>query len=307
MALIKKKLKFAAQFLADGFRNHVKTITMAVKIRLKRRGRKKLAIFDVVIADGRSPRDGRFIEKIGTYNPNTDPASINLEEDKALKWLMDGAIPTDTVRAMLSYRGVMYRKHLQVGVNKGAITQEEADKKFEDWKKEKEAAIQAKSDRLADEKDKKKKERLAAEKKVSDERAEALLKKKAEAEKALAEEVKEVEEDPEGVAEMTEEVEDQSPATEETPAEESKEEAPAEEVKEEEPAEEVKEEAPAEEAKEEAPSEEAKEEAPAPVKEEESASEKVAEDKETPAETAEAPAEEAEEAKEGSEEEKKED
>ena len=134
---------------------------MAVKIRLKRRGRKGLALFDVVIADGRSPRDGKFIEKIGSYNPNTDPASINIEEDKALQWLLNGAQPTDTVRAMLSYLGVMFRKHLQVGVNKGAITQEEADKRFDDWKKEKEAAIQAKRDRLDQSQQAAKKEKLA--------------------------------------------------------------------------------------------------------------------------------------------------
>ena len=96
---------------------------MAVKIRLKRRGRKKLAMFDVVVADARAPRDGRFIEKIGTYNPTTDPATIDIKEDRALAWVMDGAIPTDTVRAMLSYKGVMYKKHLQVGVIKGALSQ----------------------------------------------------------------------------------------------------------------------------------------------------------------------------------------
>jgi len=91
---------------------------MSVKIRLARRGRKKQAMYDVVVADSRSPRDGRFIEKIGTYNPNTDPASINLDNDKAFDWIMKGAQPTDTVRAMLSYRGIMMKKHLQVGVNK---------------------------------------------------------------------------------------------------------------------------------------------------------------------------------------------
>ena len=102
---------------------------MAVKIRLARRGRKARAMYDVVVADARAPRDGRFIEKIGIYNPNTNPALIDIDEDKAFKWVMDGAQPTDTVRAMLSYRGVMMRKHLQVGVTKGAITQEQADEK----------------------------------------------------------------------------------------------------------------------------------------------------------------------------------
>ena len=106
---------------------------MAVKIRLARRGRKALALYDVVVADARAPRDGRFIEKLGTYNPNTDPATITINEDRAFKWVMDGAQPTDTVRAMLSYRGIMLKKHLQIGVNKGAITQEDADKKFDAW------------------------------------------------------------------------------------------------------------------------------------------------------------------------------
>jgi len=96
---------------------------MAVKIRLARRGRTKLAMYDVVVADARAPRDGRFIEKIGTYNPLTNPASIDLKDDRAFHWLMNGAQPTDTVKAMLSYRGVMLKKHLQIGVVKGAITQ----------------------------------------------------------------------------------------------------------------------------------------------------------------------------------------
>jgi small subunit ribosomal protein S16 len=121
---------------------------MAVKIRLARRGRKKMAIYDVVVADARAPRDGRFIEKLGTYNPNTDPASININNERALKWLLNGAQPTDTVKAMLSYRGVLLKKHLQIGVLKGAISQEQADAKFEAWKSSKEATIGGKVDRL---------------------------------------------------------------------------------------------------------------------------------------------------------------
>ena len=123
---------------------------MAVKIRLSRRGRKKLAIFDIIIADARSPRDGKIIEKIGTYNPNINPAQIILDETKALEWLMQGAQPTDTVRAILSYKGVLLRKHLQIGVNKKAITQEEADKKFNAWLKEKEAKINKKIEYVLD-------------------------------------------------------------------------------------------------------------------------------------------------------------
>lgn len=122
---------------------------MSVKIRLARRGRKKQAIYDVVVADARAPRDGRFIEKIGTYNPNTNPASININNERALTWLLNGAQPTDTVKAMLSYRGIMLKKHLQIGVLKGAITQEQADAKFSAWLGEKDSKIADKSDKLA--------------------------------------------------------------------------------------------------------------------------------------------------------------
>ncbi len=122
---------------------------MSVKIRLARRGRKKQAIYDVVVADARAPRDGRFIEKIGTYNPNTNPASININNERALTWLLNGAQPTDTVKAMLSYRGIMLKKHLQIGVLKGAISQEQADAKFGTWLEEKDTKITTKSDKLA--------------------------------------------------------------------------------------------------------------------------------------------------------------
>lgn len=150
---------------------------MAVKIRLARRGRKKLAKFDVVVADARSPRDGKFIEKIGTYNPLTVPATIELNDEKAFQWLMNGAQPSDTVKAMLSYRGVMLRKHLQVGVVKGAITQEQADAKLAAWVKEKETKIQAKRDRVAKSKTDTAKARRDAETKVKEARAEAIRKK----------------------------------------------------------------------------------------------------------------------------------
>ncbi len=133
----------------DGIHQFTKyQFNMAVKIRLARRGRKRMAIYDVVVADARAPRDGRFIEKIGTYNPNTDPAAININNERALKWLLNGAQPTDTVKAMLSYRGVLLKKHLQIGVLKGAITQEQADEKFEAWKASKEQAITGKVDKL---------------------------------------------------------------------------------------------------------------------------------------------------------------
>jgi len=136
---------------------------MSVKIRLARRGRKKQAIYDVVVADARAPRDGRFIEKIGTYNPNTNPASININNERALTWLLNGAQPTDTVKAMLSYRGIMLKKHLQIGVLKGAITQEQADDKFNAWLGEKDSKIADKSDKLATAKAEVRAKALAAE------------------------------------------------------------------------------------------------------------------------------------------------
>lgn len=150
---------------------------MAVKIRLARRGRKKLALYDVVVADSRSPRDGKFIEKIGTYNPATVPASINLDENKAFDWLMKGAQPSDTVRAMLSYRGVMLRRHLQIGVIKGAITQEQADSKLAEWVNAKQSKIQSKIDSVAKAKQSAAKARKEAEAKVKEARAEAIRKK----------------------------------------------------------------------------------------------------------------------------------
>ncbi|PAC31055.1 30S ribosomal protein S16 [Flectobacillus sp. BAB-3569] len=159
---------------------------MAVKIRLARRGRKKLAIFDIVVADARAPRDGRFIEKIGTYNPNTNPASINLNDDKALQWVLNGAQPTDTARAILSYKGVLLKKHLQVGVNKGAISQETADAKFSEWKNVKDSKISGKADSLLSKKEAEKAARLAEETKVNAARAEAIAKKNAVVEEAPA-------------------------------------------------------------------------------------------------------------------------
>jgi small subunit ribosomal protein S16 len=150
---------------------------MAVKIRLARRGRKRLAMFDVVVADARAPRDGRFIEKIGTYNPLTQPATIDINNERAFHWVMKGAQPTDTVKAMLSYRGVMLRKHLQIGVIKGAITQDQADSKLAEWLKEKEAKIQASQDKITQSKQAQAKARKEAETKVKEARAEAIRKK----------------------------------------------------------------------------------------------------------------------------------
>ncbi|MEO8471728.1 MAG: 30S ribosomal protein S16 [Chryseolinea sp.] len=148
-----------------------------VKIRLARRGRKKLAMYDVVIADARAPRDGRFIEKIGTYNPLTVPATIQLNDDKAFSWLMKGAQPSDTVKAMLSFRGVMLKKHLQIGVIKGALTQDQADSKLDSWLKDKTAKVESKKGQATQSKEADAKARKAAETKVREARAEAIKKK----------------------------------------------------------------------------------------------------------------------------------
>ena len=161
---------------------------MSVKIRLARRGRKKLALFDVIIADSRSSRDGRFIEKIGIYNPNTNPATIEINEQKAFEWVMKGAEPTDTVKAMLSYKGILYRKHLQIGVLKGALTQEEADKKLNAWIESKQGKIDNKKQRLAADKEKAAKAKLEAELKVNAAREESLKNKNKVEEAAPAEE-----------------------------------------------------------------------------------------------------------------------
>ena len=125
---------------------------MPVKIRLQRKGRKKRPFYHIVVADARAPRDGKFIDKIGSYNPMTKPATIEVDRDAAFDWLMKGAQPTDTVRAILRFKGVMYRKHLMRGVAKGALTQEEADKKYQDWVEAKEAKITARKEESAQEK-----------------------------------------------------------------------------------------------------------------------------------------------------------
>ncbi|MCL4133075.1 UNVERIFIED_CONTAM: hypothetical protein GTU68_000892 [Idotea baltica] len=121
---------------------------MATRIRLQRHGRRKRAFYHIVIADTRAPRDGKFIEKIGTYDPNTVPATIIVDRDRAFDWVMKGAQPTDTVRAILRYNGVLYRKHLQRGVRKGAFSQEEADKRYEDWLADKAQQIAGRKDKL---------------------------------------------------------------------------------------------------------------------------------------------------------------
>ena len=190
---------------------------MSVKIRLARRGRKKQAIYDVVVADARAPRDGRFIEKLGTYNPNTNPASININNERALTWLLNGAQPTDTVKAMLSYRGVMLKKHLQIGVLKGAISQEQADAKFNAWLSEKDTKIEGKKDQLATAKADARKAALAAETAKNQARIDAIKAREAAALAAAAPAVEEVEA-PAAEVEETPEVEAPAVEVEETPA-----------------------------------------------------------------------------------------
>lgn len=154
---------------------------MATKIRLQRNGRKGYAYYHIVIADSRAPRDGRFIERIGSYNPNTNPAAIDLNFERALHWVMCGAQPTDTVRNILSGEGVLLKKHLLGGVQKGAFNEAEAEKRFEAWKANKTKAVEAIVKKEAEAKAATMKARLEAEKASNKAKAEEIAKKKAEA------------------------------------------------------------------------------------------------------------------------------
>ena len=183
---------------------------MSVKIRLQRHGKKGKPFYHIVVADSRAKRDGRFIEKLGTYNPITNPATIELNVDSAVKWLNHGAQPSDTARAILSYKGVLYKKHLQGGVAKGAFDEAEAEKRFNAWLEAKEAKIQEKANGLVKAKQDAKKAALEAEQKVN----EARLAAKAQAEAAATESAEEA------VEEANEEVsnEESAPAEENTEA-----------------------------------------------------------------------------------------
>lgn len=171
---------------------------MPLKIRLQRHGRKARPFFWIVAADSRAKRDGKFIEKLGIYNPTTNPATIELDFENTLKHVLNGAQPTDTAKRILSYKGVLLKKHLQGGVTKGALTQEEADKKFDEWMKEKEGKIMDKTTKLEQAKADAKAEALAKEKETNEKRA----KEVAEAE---APEVEITEEAPEASTETAEE------------------------------------------------------------------------------------------------------
>ncbi|MDO4320476.1 MAG: 30S ribosomal protein S16 [Bacteroidales bacterium] len=160
---------------------------MATKIRLQRHGRKNYAFYPIVIADSRAPRDGRFIERIGSYNPNTNPATITLNFERALYWVNVGAQPTDTVRTILSNEGVMLMKHLQGGVKKGAFDEAEAQRRFEAWKQKKQAKVDSLKADMADKRQQAAKQRLEDEEAKNQAKAEAVAKKKAELAAAKAE------------------------------------------------------------------------------------------------------------------------
>ncbi|MBV6484396.1 MAG: 30S ribosomal protein S16 [Flavobacteriales bacterium] len=150
---------------------------MPTKIRLQRHGKKGHAFFHVVVADSRAPRDGKFIEKLGTYNPNSNPATIDISFERSLHWVKTGAQPTDTCRALLSYKGVIYKNHLDKGVLKGALTQEQADKKFAAWLSEKEGKIEGKKEGLSKAAIAAEKARFAAEQEANAKKAAEILAK----------------------------------------------------------------------------------------------------------------------------------
>ena len=196
---------------------------MPAKIRLQRKGKKGQPFYHIIIADGRAPREGRFIEKIGIYNPLSKPAEIDINFDKALDWLQKGAQPTDTVKAILSYKGILYKNHLLQGVKKGAMTLEEAEAKFESWNSEKLSKIAiSRNQHLLSLKEEKKK-MLTEEEKINEAKAAAIAKKYA---KAMEAEARAAAEPVEEVAEVTAEASEEKPAEEsaETPADEPKQE-----------------------------------------------------------------------------------
>lgn len=207
---------------------------MPTKIRLSRHGKKRYPFYHIVVADSRAPRDGKYIEKLGVFNPNTNPATIELDFEKALDWLLKGAQPTDTARTILSTEGVLMKKHLLGGIKKGALTEEQVEAKFSQWLKDKEAKLEAVKSDLSKEEEKERTDRLAAEAKINEERAQEIAKRKselvaaAEAEKA-AEEAANAPAEEEAPAEETAATEEAAPeATAEEPAKEESTEAPEE-------------------------------------------------------------------------------
>jgi small subunit ribosomal protein S16 len=173
---------------------------MSVKIRLQRHGKKGKPFYWIVAADARAKRDGRFLEKLGTYNPNTNPATINLDVDGAVKWLQNGAQPTDTAKTILSYKGAMLKNHLVGGVRKGALTEEQAEEKFQAWLEEKAGKVATKEENVAKAKSEAKAKALEAEKAVNEARVAAAVE---EATPEVEEEVVAEEVTPEEVVEET--------------------------------------------------------------------------------------------------------
>ncbi|MDH3322080.1 MAG: 30S ribosomal protein S16 [Flavobacteriaceae bacterium] len=191
---------------------------MSVKIRLQRHGRKGKPFYWVVAADARSKRDGKSLEKLGTYNPNTNPATIELDVDAAVKWLQNGAQPTDTARAILSYKGAMLKNHLVGGVRKGALTEEQAEAKFQAWLDEKTAKVAEKTSKLTKAEEEAKAKAFEAEKEVNEKRKAAADEAENEAIKAAAD-AKAAEE-----AANAPEVTEEAPQTIDDAAQEAKEE-----------------------------------------------------------------------------------
>ncbi len=193
---------------------------MPVKIRLQRHGKKGKPFYWVVAADSRSKRDGRSLEKLGTYNPNVNPASIELDIDAAVKWLQNGAQPTDTARAILSYKGALLKNHLLGGVKKGALTEEQAEAKFQAWLEEKNSKIEAKANSIAKAKEDEIAKQLEAEKEINEKRAAAAEEAENEAIRAEAD----AKAAAEAEAKAEEPVEDDTPQTIDEAAAEAKEE-----------------------------------------------------------------------------------
>lgn len=177
---------------------------MATRIRLQRHGRKRRAYFHIVVADKRVKRDGKVIERLGAYNPNTNPATIELNFDRAVEWVQHGAEPSDTARAILKYKGVMMKKHLLDGVKKGAFDEAEADKRFDAWMADKEQRILGKKEKISKEEEEARAKALEAEREVSKAREEALKEQSGEAEAANQEEAASAEASEEAAAENTE-------------------------------------------------------------------------------------------------------
>ena len=211
---------------------------MSVKIRLQRHGKKGKPFYWIVAADARAKRDGRYLEKLGTYNPNTNPATVNLDVDGTVKWLQDGAQPTDTAKTILSYKGAMLKNHLVGGVRKGALTEEQAEEKFQAWLEEKAGKVASKEENVAKVKSEAKAKALEAEKAVNEARVAAAVEEVA-VEEAAPEEVAE-----EAAPEVAEEVAPEVVAEEAAPEVVAEEAAPevTEEAAQEEAAEEKKEE-----------------------------------------------------------------